>query len=296
MPERYKCSGIVAQNENQPRRAAEVRFIMAERIILESLLNTRDLGGYRTVDGMAVRPKALIRSGALAGITKKDEEILFAEYGVRTVIDLRTRLEADEKPDPEVDGVTNLFHPILDEELAGFTHENEDGEEFDMLEGFLMHAKSLEGKPEIYIGQLYKNLVLSERAMNRYGRFIDLVLEAGDGAVLWHCSAGKDRAGMASALLLTALGVDRQTVLEDFVKSNEYLRPETERMMALVRTRTQDQVLEKCAETLCQVHESYLENAFGLIDQTFGGMETYLKEQLGVGEEKRKRLREKFLV
>lgn len=269
---------------------------MAERISLEKLLNTRDLAGYRTSDGKTIRPKCLIRSGALAGMSEKDKEILYGEYGVRTVIDLRTGLEAAEKPDPEVPGVKNVFNPILDEETAGFTHENEDGEGVDMLEGFLKHAKSLNGHPEIYINRLYENLVINEQAMKRYGAFLNQVLEAEPGAVLWHCSAGKDRAGMASAFLLTALDVDRETVISDFTASNEFLQKETDGMTALVRSRTSDPNLEKCAEILCQVHESYIRGAFRIIEERFGGMDSYLENQLNFSREKRDRLKERFCI
>lgn len=267
---------------------------MAERIKLEKLLNTRDLAGYRTTDGKIIRPKGLIRSGALAGMSEKDKETLYGEYGVRTVIDLRTGMEAAEKPDPEIPGVKNLFHPILDEETAGFTHENEDGEGLDMLGGFLKHAQSLNGHPEIYINKLYENLVLNEQAVKRYGDFLNLVLEAVPGAVLWHCSAGKDRAGMATAFLLTAMDVDRETVIADFTASNEFLKRETEGMKALVSLRTSDPNLEKCAEILCQVHESYIRGAFRMIDQRFGGMDAYIENRLGFGREKRDRLKARF--
>lgn len=268
---------------------------MAERIKLEKLLNTRDLAGYRTTDGKIIRPKGLIRSGALAGMSEKDKETLYGEYGVRTVIDLRTGMEAAEKPDPVIPGVNNIFNPILDEETAGFTHENEDGEGIDMLGGFLKHAKSLNGHPEVYINKLYENLVLNEQAVKRYGRFLDLVLEAEPGAVLWHCSAGKDRAGMAAVFLLTAMDVDRETVISDFTASNEFLKKETEDMKALVRSRTSDPDLEKCAEILCQVHESYIRGAFGIIEERFGDVDTYMEKQLGFGREKRDRLKARFL-
>lgn len=269
---------------------------MAERIQLEGLLNTRDLGGYEAADNRRIRPRTLIRSGALADMTPEDKRVLFQDYGVRTVIDLRTGLEAGEKPDPGIEGVSHEFNPILDEETAGFTHENEDGGQMNMLEGFLKHAKSLNGRPEKYIGQLYKNLVLSDGAMARYGHFLNLVLEAAPGAVLWHCSAGKDRAGMATAFLLTALGVDRETVLTDFTLSNQYLRPETERMMRLVKAGTADEGLERTAEVLCQVKREYLEDAFRLIEETYGSLENYMTGQLGMDEDKLKRLRDRYLI
>lgn len=70
------------------------------RIPLESLPNTRDLGGIRTADGRSIRLRRLLRSGALAGISDADREKLLKEYNLKTVIDFRTDTEREEKPDP----------------------------------------------------------------------------------------------------------------------------------------------------------------------------------------------------
>lgn len=267
------------------------------RLVLEGLPNTRDLGGYVTGDKKAVIPGRLIRSGALGGMTKQDEALLFGEYQVRTVVDFRTKLEADQSPEPELEGVEFLFCPILDEETAGFTHEDEEksGDE-NLSNGFFKHVEKLNGNPQVYIDKLYQSLVLDEQAARQYGVFLNAVADAGEGAILWHCSAGKDRAGVGTALLLSVLGVPRETIIKDFVKTNEYLRPGTEKTVEAIRAVTSNPLTAECAKIMCEVRESYLKGVFEIIDQKFETMEAYVETVLGVSKQQQNRIREKYLI
>ena len=81
------------------------------RIPLEGLPNTRDLGGIRTMEGKKILPARLIRSGALYEATPADLERLVGEWRLGTVVDFRTAVERSQKPDPDMDGVTNIFNP-----------------------------------------------------------------------------------------------------------------------------------------------------------------------------------------
>ena len=85
-------------------------------------------------------------------------------------------------------------------------------------------------------------------------------------------------------------------MISDFTASNEFLQKETDGMTALVRSRTSDPNLEKCAEILCQVHESYIRGAFRIIEERFGGMDSYLENQLNFSREKRDRLKARFCI
>lgn len=263
------------------------------RIPLEGLPNTRDLGGYVTKDKKVILPKRLIRSGALADMTANDQEVLFGDYRVRTVVDFRTAMEAKQSPEPKREGVDFLFCPILDEETAGFTHEDETSE--DPLHGFLKHAESLNGNPQEYIDKLYLNLVSNEQAIKEYGTFLNALAEAKEGAVLWHCSAGKDRAGVGTAFVLSVLGVPRETILQDFIKTNHYLSDGTEKMVAKIKEINPEEKLAECAKLLCEVRESYLKGVFRLIDEQYGGIQPYLREVLGLTEESINKIKKRNL-
>lgn len=270
------------------------------RIPLEKLPNTRDLGGMKTIDGRCILPNRLIRSGTLFGATESDLKILAEHCGLGTVIDFRTETERRQKPDPEIPGIFNIFNPILDEKTVGITFEEEEKkdreEPKEIFAGIMDHAASLGGKPELYINKLYEDLVLSDCAARQYGRFFDLLLEADDRAVLWHCSAGKDRVGIGTALLLSALSVDREAIVNDFVVTNTYVMEGAEKVSLLVKEKTGDHNLADCVRILLTVSEDYILHAFSAMEQCSGTIDTYLTERIGLSADKKQQLKRKFLT
>jgi protein-tyrosine phosphatase len=165
-----------------------------------------------------------------------------------------------------------------------------------MFAGLIDHAASLGGKPERYISKLYEDLVLSDSAAKQYGRFFDLLLEADGRAVLWHCSAGKDRVGIGTALLLSALWVDRETIVNDFVQTNTYVMDGAEKVASMVRDKTGDHLLADCVRVLLTVSEDYINQAFHAIESSYDTIDTYLTKRIGLSLEKKNLLRQKFLT
>lgn len=269
------------------------------RIYLEGLYNTRDLGGIRTMDGRQILPGRLIRSGTLYEAVPGDIAILVHRYNLGTVVDFRTATERSQKPDPEIEGVINIFNPILDEETVGITfgEKEETGKtKPDALAGMLEHAAALGDRPQVYIDQLYEDLVLNDYASAQYGRFFDILLEADERAVLWHCTAGKDRVGVGTALLLTALGVDRGTVVRDFVKTNDFVMESALKTAEMVREKMKDDRLADCVKVLLSVSEDYICHAFDAMERVCGTAEAYLEERIGLDSRKLEALRERFLT
>ena len=188
-------------------------FPRGGRIHLQSLPNTRDLGALMTKDGRHILPRKLLRSGSLYHVSLADQDMLLEDYKLSTVIDFRTEAEREQKPDTIMKGVEYYPIPVLDEETSGITQA---GTLMDMLTKF-------DQVPDEFICKQYENLVRDEICIKQYANFLDVVLHQKKGAVLWHCSAGKDRVGIGTALLLYALGVPRKTIKEDFLKTNVYL-------------------------------------------------------------------------
>lgn len=264
-------------------------------IPLSGSCNTRDLGGLPGKDGKTIRHNCLLRSGALAGLTQEDKRVLTEDYGLRLIIDFRTGLEREQKPDPEMDGVRQVHNPILSEAAVGFTRES--AEAADPMESFFRHASGLLDHPETYVEKLYRNLVQSDTACRQYGCFLDLLLGEPQETVLWHCSAGKDRAGMGTVMLLAALGVPTDVIEEDFVKTNDYLKEETEALaVKAAEWSGNDEALVRAARILNSVDRIYLTGALDSILQSYHSIENYLEKKVGLTPEKAERLRARYLV
>lgn len=113
----------------------------SERWLLRGAPNARDLGGLPTMDGRTIRPGLLLRSGELAGITEPDAQAL-TEYPLRTVVDFRTDLEREQKPDRVLPGVQYVHCPIVQQAAAGLTRE----EHADPYAAVVAHAKAMAGR------------------------------------------------------------------------------------------------------------------------------------------------------
>lgn len=267
----------------QKNRKQELK---GQRIPLEGLHNTRDLGGMETADGRRIVPGRLLRSGALADATETDKRTLLTEYRLKTVVDFRTELEQSEKPDPQWEGVTNIFHPITSEKVMGITREK----------GGLADLLDIGAAAEGVMMRLYPDLVCSGFSRRQYAEFLRMVLKQEDGAILWHCSAGKDRAGMGTALLLFVLGVPEETIREDYMRTNTYLQEDNSRLLHMLAEvfGAEPQQLDG-VRVIFETREAFFESAVSAIQEKYGSTERYFKEGLGLTEEELCGLREKYL-
>ena len=162
-----------------------------EIIKLRHLKNYRDLGGIKTADGRSIRPHMLIRGTALFAPGPISITALKDIYNLKTIIDLRTIKERLEKPDVEIEGVDVFHMPIINESVAGISHEKK-----------VRSMKSLLMMPPM--NELYVSMVTKESLDNlvKVLKFI-LTLPLQKYSVVFHCTAGKDRTGVVAALLLS---------------------------------------------------------------------------------------------
>lgn len=257
------------------------------RILLQSLPNTRDLGAIMTKDGRHILPKKLIRSGSLYHVSIADQDTLRQEYHLSTVIDFRTNMERSEKPDIQLPYVEYYHIPIFDEEALGVSRENVS------LKDLLDKGEKMD---EILLDQ-YENMICDEYSVKQFARFLDIVLRQENGAVLWHCSAGKDRVGVATALLLWILGVDKETIKEDYMKTNVYLEEEFEHMIRFLETKmiVDSNVIESI-KPLFRVKEIYLDKVFDTIEKEYGSMDKFIKRALYLSPKAIETLKDKYLI
>ena len=264
-----------------------VGFPKGGRISLQSLPNTRDLGALAAKDGRHILPRKLIRSGSLYHASMADRRLLAEDYHLKTVIDFRSGIERKERPDAILKGVEYYHIPVLDEETMGISREK----------GALEVLLDFQGDVEKMMEHQYEIFVRDRFSVKQYARFMDVLLHHEEGGALWHCTAGKDRAGVGTALLLCALGIPKDTILEDFMRSNVYLDGELEYMLRYLESKKMDSLenVQKIS-AFFKVKEEYLDRVFKTIQSEYGTVDRFLRRGLYLTQKSLEDLREKYLI
>ena len=263
---------------------------MSEALPFEGLRNTRDLGGTAAKDGRTVRRGLLIRSGALSSATEADRKKLAGLVG--TIVDFRTDKERSEHPDPLIPGAEFICLPVIDSLSAGVTRDR-DSDEAAMR--ILMESAE---SARAYMRRTYLAFADSPAALKGYAAFVRLLAEERPGALLWHCTAGKDRAGFAAVIALELLGVDREAVREDYIYTNVCLAEDIRTLTESVQRQTgvRSAEAEAALSAMFSADLSYLDGLYARIDERWGGFGGYLRDGLGVTEETAARIRDRFLA
>ena len=240
------------------------------RLPFEGAQNFRDLGGYPVAGGRIVRGRTIYRSDNLAALTDTDLDRL-AELGLRTIVDLRVPFERERARD--------RLPPGSVAKTVRIDLQPKDGDE--LLRG--VRAGTLDAEEvAAMLTEQYRRFVLDHAAELR--RVFDAVLASDGLPLLVHCTSGKDRTGFAVAMILLALGADRETVLEDFLLTNEYRRE----VAHFFGPATPPAVVE----LLTSVQRVYLDATFDQIDRSHGAFDAYLRDALGIDDDARARLTE----
>lgn len=255
------------------------------------LKNARQLGGYIGIDDRRVKDGLLIRTERLDKLSDEAAADLANRYSVQYVVDFRMEYERSLAADKEIPGAQNEWISVYQMDMS-------DPENVALMkriseaEGELQ--KSVEYAKTGQLSTLYTDILLSESGQKGYSRFFEILLDA-DGAVLWHCTHGKDRTGVAAALVLYALGVDEDVIMQDFLLTNEVYRENIERTEAGLKEGGYDDAIIKEAQAMAGVKGEYLEAAFEAVKKKYGSIEDYIRNQLGGSDEKLQMLREKYL-
>ena len=270
----------------------------SERIPLRGTRNTRDLGGYIGLEGRKVKTGLIYRSDSLSFLEEDDVAFLAEQLQLRYDIDLRSEQETEEKPDVAIPGCRLVLIPITSKILMGSTVQppafaKDDPEiswHYRRLYSLHPDGDAIEGMKNLYL-----HYVEMESNRCAYTEFLNLVADA-EGPLIFHCADGKDRTGMAAAYLLSILGVDRETILDDYEASAGYLVGKCqERAEKLRAAGIADERLIRNMCLLASVKRCWLEAALERIDNAYGGMDRYLTEVLYIDEGVKQRIRQKYL-
>lgn len=264
-------------------------------IIFDNIVNARDLGGLVGAGGRTVRPHRLLRTAHLHDASPADLKRLHEEYNLAKIFDFRSLGEAEALPDQEVEGATHHLLPTIDLSAERLTEQPIPQEAFLDLE---RHIVNYSFYPEVQkmAANMYPSLIRSEYSQLQYAAFLRLIVEApADGGVLWHCFQGKDRTGWGAAFLLSALGVEREAIIADFDESNAAYRSLVASLNAQVDALGGGEPEKEVILAFMGVSTPNFIRTLDLINREFGGMMSYLNEQLLLTHEDIQILRRRFL-
>ena len=216
--------------------------------------NVRDVGGYRTPDGKTVKTGLVYRSGDLNRLFERDMAYLYGELGIKTVVDFRSKKhktegnmaapsEQEENPDKYPSSVNRISEDTaIDESVIVPDYQ-----------AIIENSTAYPDIPSVIdaVEAGYERIILgaeTNNAKTQYKKFFEILLDQNNGTILYHCSAGKDRTGVATALLLSALGVDRETVINDYLLSAQYVADKYYPVVPYVVAHTRDSMAKGKAD------------------------------------------------
>jgi protein-tyrosine phosphatase len=246
--------------------------VSLDRIVpFAGVLNFRDLGGYQTTDGRTTRWARLFRSDALHDLTDEDL-LMFRRLGVSSVVDLRSSAEVARTGRGllELEALRFVNSPVL------FDAETEEPREESVFDERYLARRYLQ---YLDVGAPAFALAVKEMAV------------AENYPLVFNCFLGKDRTGVLAALVLSCLGVERETIVEDYALTHERMRLITEKLR---RDPTQRETIDLTPPALLAAREATMSSFLGAVDQRYGGVRAWLQDA-GVTPEQVERLEELIL-
>ncbi len=259
----------------------------SSNIKLNNTINTRSLSSLVNKNGQHIKKNYLIRSDALNHIDQEDVKQLKEIYHIKRIIDFRCDNEIISEPDLMISTIEYIHCPVLPNERVGITRKGKDEDSFKEFVKVL-HENGIQ-KSIDFMSKIYEEF-LTPFATEGYKRFLHILLEDVQGATLWHCSAGKDRAGFATILILYCLDFDMDVIFKDYMDTNIYYQKKIANLTSLYGEK-----YKEILETLFGVQENYFQILFSKIKEQFGSMDNYLENNLSITSLEKEKLRQIYL-
>jgi protein-tyrosine phosphatase len=231
----------------------------------------------------------LYRSSYLYKLSEADAELLQDSIGLSTVVDLRSPSELAEKKDTLPEDVKYIHLPPLDDK------QNPSVNRKNRL-GILKGIMAKEGGAKKHLSDIYRVMITQEASLDAFRQLISLLTEEENSAVLWHCTQGKDRTGIATAVVLMSLGVDRDEIMRDYMKTNRSCFFKNFWIFIGVSIVTFNVCTAYSLDLLLSARRFFLEAAFDEIDTVYGGTEGFLKNGIGLTDGDISKLRSIYLA
>jgi len=235
---------------------------------MTQLSNFRELGGIPTPHGM-VKKGMIFRGGPLSNLSDDDRKYITEVLKIETIFDLRSSNEIIRSPEDRFDGIRYIHLDIM----KSVYEESADPNEFMKITTVqILH---------MYMQKLYRDIVLNETSQAMYGLLLKEMAENGK-RVYFHCTAGKDRTGIAAMLILSALGTDRVKIYEDYLKTNDNVSQIFKKVAEGFGEEDAKTANSSLGEAMLGVDKSYLDAAFDAIESKYKSVDRYLEHKLGI--------------
>ena len=253
---------------------------MERRQILEGVSNFRDIGGYAAADGRTVRTGVVYRSNQLSRVTESDLDHLVG-LKLSAICDLRSVRERKAQPTPE--------------RIGAAIHGSAKSDTDFIFEDIFAHTPHEVDAWADAFARFYGDV--TEYYADEFGLMFRLILGS-DLPMVVHCSAGKDRTGVACALLLRTLGVDRETVMADYLRTSELLKEDMhfKNMLSDAKLNHYAALPQECRDVMLGTSARYLNTALDTLDKRYGSLEGYLGKRLGIDAADISRLKDALLA
>ncbi|MBR4451721.1 MAG: tyrosine-protein phosphatase [Clostridia bacterium] len=261
-------------------------------MITDKKLNFRDIGCVKTLDGKTVKSGLILRSAKLSRLNEHDRAILEDYYKVSKVIDFRAAAEKIKKQDIIPDGARYIPIPFFNEANMAVTG--------GMGSDVFAAIKKAESKEELYnyipdLKTVYPIVVTDDFALSQLSKAIKLIINNRKGAVLFHCTAGKDRTGIVSAIILKLLNVGTDEILRDYLLTNEVSAKNAEKYSKLARVFMRNSKIADKTYEVFLAKEEYIKSAYDAMAEKFGSFDNFVENGLGITREEIESFREYIL-
>ena len=247
----------------------------------------RDLGGLPTMDGKHIKYGLIYKSSHLSKVDEAAKEKLANDLKISKDIDLRSPSELIDKPDQEIEGVEYVHLPVLgDDDNPAVNKDSRD----EVLESNMAE----EGGSRGHITRIYRKMINNKEVMGRYRLFLDELIKSNGKPVVYHCTQGKDRTGVATMLLLLALGVEKEVIIKDYLHYNVVNRRMNNLYTLGVAVGCFSIKKARGLRNLLVTRREYLEAAFEEIEK-IGGVDSYLINYLELTDEEINKLKNTYL-
>lgn len=250
--------------------------------------NFRELTGYESISGKKIKNNKLLRTGNLASLNSKDLTLL-NNYGVKYDVDFRTKKEQDTQPDRVPSNALYEFDPVFSDDLTNSSKGLSD------LEANAQKDPEFGFKHMLFA---YEDMINGETAQIAYRKFFELLLtnDKDNNALLFHCTAGKDRTGWGAFLLLSALDIPLATIKYDYLLTNITTKDFINNMLETAAKDGSDARILQSIKDIQSVYPEYLDHGIKVLQSEYGNIDNYLSEVMKLSANDLKDLKSIYLA